>query len=151
MIAQISKQLSQELGKIPGILIEEKKFSVAVHYRLVDEKYLPKIKNLVEDMMKRHRALRLMRGKKVFELLPDIAWDKAKAVRWIMQALKISWSSACVVYIGDDVTDEDVFRILRTRGCGILVSEKPQESAADFQLSTINEVKKLFEKIIAAF
>lgn len=151
LITKIIKHLSNELSAIPGILIEEKKFSVAVHYRLVDERYLAKIKDLVDKIIQNNTSLRLMSGKKVFEILPRIDWDKGQAVRWIMQALGISWSDVSVVYIGDDTTDEDVFRVVRRRGIGILVSDKPKESAADFQLSSPEEVKKLFREIITTF
>jgi trehalose-phosphatase len=89
-----------------------------------------------------------MSGKKVFEILPAIDWDKGRAVRWITQALGISWTEASVIYIGDDTTDEDAFRVIRTRGTGILVSENPRDSAADFRLSSTEEVKNLFSEIV---
>lgn len=151
IIAEITKKLSKEIGDISGILIEEKKFSVAVHYRLVDERYVPRIKDLVEKNVGNNPSLRLMSGKKVIEILPAINWDKGSAVRWILSALGISWSDVSVIYIGDDTTDEDAFRVVRTRGTGILVSNKSKESAADFQLSSIEEVKRLFEEIIYLF
>ena len=89
-----------------------------------------------------------MKGKKVFELLPNIEWNKGMAIRWIMDALKISWNASTVIYIGDDTTDEDAFRVVRTRGLGMLVAEKNKPSTADFLLLSTNEVKKLFEEII---
>ncbi len=149
VISQVIKELSRKLGDVPGIIIEKKKFSVAVHYRLVAQQYLSLISETVNKIVQEKKELRLMSGKKVFEILPDIDWDKGKAVRWIMDALKVSWQDVCVVYIGDDVTDEYVFRTLRTRGFGILVSDEHRESAADFQLSSTEEVKKLFEKVIS--
>ncbi len=149
VISQIIKQLSEKLSDIQGILIEEKKFSVAVHYRLVEQQYLPRIKEIIDEIIKDQNKICLMSGKKVFEILPDIDWDKGKAVRWIIDALKVSWQDVCVVYIGDDVTDEYAFRTLRTRGFGILVSNESKESAADFRLSSTEEVKKLFEKVVA--
>ncbi len=150
VVSEVIEYLKKEIGNISGALIEEKKFSVAVHYRLVDQEYIPEIKNVVNDIIKKHNKLRLMSGKKVFEILPNIDWDKGKAIRWIMDALKISWSEASVIYIGDDVTDEDAFRALRTRGTAILVADKAKESTADFQLSSPDEVKKLFEKVISS-
>jgi trehalose 6-phosphate phosphatase/alpha,alpha-trehalase len=53
-----------------------------------------------------------------------------------------------MIYIGDDVTDEFAFRMLRTRGASILVSEKEKVSAADFRLNNPGEVRELFEKFI---
>lgn len=149
IISEVIEKLLKEVGSIPGVIIEKKKFSVAVHYRLVDEKkFLPKIKSAVDKVNRNYDKLRLMCGKKVFEILPDIVWDKGKAVRWILGALKIAWKDASVMYIGDDVTDEDAFRIVRTRGIAILVADKIKESTADFWVSSPDELKKLFEKII---
>ncbi|MFH1655712.1 MAG: trehalose-phosphatase [Candidatus Omnitrophota bacterium] len=149
IVLEVIKKLKKELGNINGLLVEEKKFSVAVHYRLVDEdKYLSKIKEAVERNIQSHKQLRLMQGKKVFEILPNIDWNKGMAIRWIMQALKISWEEASVVYIGDDTTDEFAFRVVRTRGTAILVSDEIQESTADFKLSSSDEVKRLFRDVV---
>ncbi|MGD9014464.1 MAG: trehalose-phosphatase [Candidatus Omnitrophota bacterium] len=149
LITKITKQISKKLAGIPGLLIEEKKFSVAVHYRLVKEQQISKIRDCVGQVIGNNHSLRLMSGKKVFEILPNIDWDKGRAVRWVMQALGLSWSDVSVVYIGDDTTDEDAFRVVRTRGTGILVSAEPKESAADFQLSSTEQVKRLFDEIIS--
>ncbi|MBD3426862.1 MAG: trehalose-phosphatase [Candidatus Omnitrophica bacterium] len=143
------KKLEAELGDIDGLLIEKKKFSVAVHYRLVDEdKHLPRIRKMVEDIARENDSLRLMSGKKVFELLPNIEWDKGKAIRWILEAMKMDWHDANMIYIGDDVTDEFAFRMLRTRGTSILVSKEEKASSADFRLKDPQEVRELFEKFI---
>ncbi|MBN2119721.1 MAG: trehalose-phosphatase [Candidatus Omnitrophica bacterium] len=148
LIAAVTKEISRELAGIEGVLIEEKKFSLAVHYRLVDEKHLPGIEEAVNKKVVSHNELRLMKGKKVFEILPAIDWDKGKAIRWIIAALGLSWDRANVVYIGDDTTDEDAFRMIRTRGMPVLVAEDNRTSCADFRLSSVEEVKKLFEDII---
>ncbi len=150
LIAEISASLKGNLGNIPGLLIEDKRFSLAVHYRLVKEEDIPQIEDLVNSIVQKKGSLRLMHGKKVFEILPAIDWDKGRAVVWIMQALGISWSDICAVYIGDDTTDEDAFRVIRTRGVGILVSEHDKVSAADFRVGSPEDVKRLFEMILSA-
>jgi len=143
------KRLSASLGDIEGLIIEKKKFSVAVHYRMADEKkYLRRIREEVEAVEKDNGSLRLMRGKKVFELLPNIEWDKGRAIRWILEAIGMGWKDANMIYIGDDVTDEFAFRMLRTRGSSILVSKDERPSAADFRLNDPGEVKELFERFI---
>ncbi|HDL10253.1 MAG TPA: trehalose-phosphatase [Candidatus Omnitrophica bacterium] len=149
VINKITQELKQELGEIPGLLLEEKRFSIAVHYRLVDEgKYLSKIERVVTHKIQDNPQLRLMHGKKVFELLPKIDWNKGKAIRWIMQALEIDWGEYSVIYIGDDVTDEDAFRTIRTRGTAILVSEVPKISCADFFLKSPQEVAQFFKILL---
>lgn len=148
VIGQISDALTNELADIEGILVEKKKFSVAVHWRLVDEKHLGLIQQKVDAHIKANSGLRLLSGKKVFEIMPDLDWDKGQAIQWIMQELKVSWQDASIIYIGDDVTDEDAFRIVRTRGTGILVSEEIRRSAADFWVSSSDKVRELFEHVI---
>ncbi len=149
LVEKVIATLSSDLEGLEGVLIEKKKISVAVHYRLLkDEKRLPEIEGRVRQIVDENKALRLMHGKKVFEILPDIPWDKGQAVRWIMDALKVSWEGSSVVYIGDDVTDENAFRVLRTRGTGILVAEGPRSSCAHFQVASPDDVRSLFEKVI---
>jgi alpha,alpha-trehalase len=149
LVSQAVERLKKELAGAAGVIVEEKKFSTAVHYRLAEEKMVPKIKALVLKLVKEFKSLRLMEGKKVFELLPAIDWNKGKAVRWVMDALGISWEDFSVVYIGDDTTDEDAFRVVSTRGTGVLVSQEPKISAADFVLASPEEVRRLFERVIA--
>lgn len=150
IISEIIEKLEVKLGKIEGILVEKKKFSTAVHYRLADPGCLPEVKKAVDDIIEKYDTVRLLSGKKVFEILPNIDWDKGKAIRWIAQALKINWQEASVIYIGDDTTDEYAFRAVRTRGVGILVSEEDKESSADFQVASCDDVKKLFEHVLKA-
>lgn len=148
LILEVTNKLKEELSNIEGVIIEEKKLSVAVHYRLVNQEYWDRIKDVVKKSICNLPSLRLMKGKKVFEIMPATDWNKAKAVRWIMQVLGLDWDTTSVIYLGDDTTDEDVFRFIRTRGLGILVSENPRPSAAEFRLASPDEVGKLFKKIL---
>ncbi len=150
LISGIISQLHPELEKIKGAIIEEKKLSVAVHYRLVkEEEQIKKIKKLINLIAAENKKdLRLLSGKKVFELLPNMEWDKGKAIRWIVVTMKVDWENNSVVYIGDDTTDEYAFSAIRTRGTGIIVSEVDKNSLAHFQLNSPDQVKELFEKII---
>ncbi len=148
VVDKVTGELKAALSDIEGIIIEEKKFSVAVHYRLVKEEHLSKIKEVVEKAVDENDALRLMCGKMVFEILPAIDWNKGKAVRWIMKALGLSWEDHAVFYIGDDTTDEDAFRAVNSRGVGILVSDEERKSAAQFRLASPDEVGKLFKRLV---
>ncbi len=149
LITELISDFKKELEDIAGMIVEEKKFSVAVHYRMVDEAaYFTRIEKTVNDRVSAHRELRLMHGKKVFEILPAIDWNKGKAVRWIMKALGVDWENDTIVYIGDDTTDEDAFRAVRSRGTGILVSGAEKNSAAHFQLSSVEQTGEFFELIL---
>src|SRR5215472_9053439 len=74
------KELHDVLGGIPGAFVERKRFSIAAHYRNVNENCLPEVQRLVDATAARHPELRRINGKKVYELLPNVDWDKGKAV-----------------------------------------------------------------------
>lgn len=148
VISNIVKYIKAELDGVSGVIIEDKKFSTAIHYRLVEEADLPKVKGVVQTALSSSDSLRCMEGKKVFEIMPDIDWDKGKAIKWVVETLGISWSDHSVVYIGDDVTDEYAFRSVRVRGTGILVSDEDRPSSADFILESCDDVRRLIEKVI---
>ncbi len=141
------KELREKLAGIAGILIERKCFSIAAHYRNVNENDFPKLERGVSEITTRHRKLRRIDGKKVYEFLPNINWDKGKAVLWLLEKLGLERPNP--IYIGDDRTDEDAFRVLERRGVGILVSEQPRPTAANYSLRNPSEVESFLHKLAA--
>ena len=116
------KRASGKTHRHCGAFIERKRFSIAAHYRNVKENDAFSVAPAVDAVAARHRELRRMDGKKVYELLPDIDWDKGKAVLWLLEALELERGKVLPIYIGDDRTDEDAFSALEKRGVTILVS-----------------------------
>ena len=45
------------------------------------------------------------------EIRPTIEWDKGHAVEYFLETLGLSNSDVIPVYIGDDRTDEDAFKV----------------------------------------
>jgi trehalose-phosphatase len=142
------KELQEKLAGIAGALIERKCFSIAAHYRNVNESDFPELERAVSDVAARHRQLRTMEGKKVYELLPNTDWDKGKAVLWLLDNLGLEHGKVRPIYIGDDRTDEDAFRALGQRGAGILVSEQPRSTAAHYALKNPAEVERFLQEVI---
>src|SRR5215470_14255649 len=140
-------ELREALDEIPGAQLERKHFSVAAHYRNVNEDDAGRVAAVVDAVAARHRELRRINGKKVYELLPDIDWNKGKAVLWLLETLEVERGKALPIYIGDDRTDEDAFRALEKRGVGILVSERPQVTAANYCLNDPEEVERFLQRI----
>jgi trehalose 6-phosphate phosphatase len=141
------EELHEALDGIPGALAERKRFSIAAHYRNVNENDAPKVERAVGEVAARHRELRRIDGKKVYELLPAIDWDKGKAVLWLLETLGLERGNVWPIYIGDDRTDEDAFRALEKRGVAILVSEHPQVTAANYWLNNPEEVERFLKRI----
>jgi trehalose-phosphatase len=142
------KELREKLDGIAGTLIERKRFSIAVHFRNVNESDFPELERGVSEIATRHRELRRIDGKKVYELLPNIDWDKGKAVLWLLEKLNLERPNARPIYIGDDRTDEDAFHALERRGIGILVSEEPRPTAASYSLRDPSEVESFLRKLV---
>ena len=143
-------ELREALDEILGAQLERKHFSVAAHYRNVNGNEAFKVALAVDAVAARHRELRKIDGKKVYELLPDVAWDKGKAVLWLLEALGLERGNIRPIYIGDDRTDEDAFRALEQRGIGILVSEQSQPTAARYSLKNPAEVERFLRALTAA-
>ncbi len=147
----VEKELHEALDGIPGARVERKHFSIAAHYRNVRENAVPKVERAVGEVTAGHRELRRIDGKKVYELLPAIDWDKGKAVIWLLETLGLESRSGGIrpIYIGDDRTDEDAFRALEERGIGILVSEQSQSTAATYSLKDPAEVERFLRALAA--
>jgi trehalose 6-phosphate phosphatase len=143
------KELREKFAAIPGALLERKRFSIAAHYRQANESGVIKITQAVNEAAARHRELRKIAGKKVYELQPDIDWNKGSAVLWLLEKLGLDQPDVLPLYIGDDRTDEDAFRALRQRGVGIIVSEQPRPSLASYSLKNPAEVERFLRDLIA--
>lgn len=148
LIDEVYQKLSSRLKDIKGALVENVKYTISSHYRLVSEEDFPKVKNAVEDILKEYPQLRKTDGKKVFEIRPGIDWHKGKAVEWILNVLGFQPDKHLAVYIGDDVTDEDAFAALEEKGFGILVTEDSRTSKAKYFVKNTDEVKKVLEMFI---
>ena len=139
------RQLQVALKPVEGAQIERKKFSIAVHYRNVADGDVDRVRSAVDDTIAAADRLRRSYGKKVLELQPDIAWNKGRAVLWLLGALDLDTEHVIPIYIGDDVTDEDAFSALRSRGIGILVAEQGQQTAARYRLRDVDEVRHFLQ------
>lgn len=141
------ERLRRELAGIDGVLVEPKRFTISVHFRLADERDLPRIERVVDETVAAVPGLRKAHGKMLFELRPDVDWDKGRALLWLLDALGLDRPEVLPVYIGDDLTDEDAFRAIAGRGIGILVGEEPRETAAEYRLRDPEEVRELLERM----
>jgi alpha,alpha-trehalase len=143
------KELHKALDGISGVRVERKRFSIAAHYRNVNENDVPRVGQVVGEVATRHPKLRRINGKKVYELLPAIDWDKGKAALWLLETLGLESRSGGIrpIYIGDDRTDEDAFRALEQRGIGILVSEQSQPTTAGYSLKNPVEVERFLRAL----
>lgn len=140
------KELNEQLAGIEGAEVERKKFGIAIHYRRVEEEQRLKVKQAVQEIAGREPQLQAGRGKMVLELRPNIDWHKGKAIHFIASHLGEPEQPGPILYIGDDITDEDAFRAIKN-GAGILVGSHDEDSAADYRLKNVAEVEKFLKKL----
>jgi trehalose 6-phosphate phosphatase len=95
--------------------------------------------------------LRITRGRKVLEVRPRIDWDKGTALEHLLKMLGLSDPSKLfAIYIGDDRTDEDAFKVLKKSnlGGGILVSSRPKDTDSLWTLKGPPEVATFLHRLV---
>jgi trehalose-phosphatase len=151
----VHQVLSRALQGIRGVIVEDKGLSLSVHYRLVEEDKTEEVKNTFQRIAGGAQALgkvRITSGKKVHEVRPAVTWDKGKAIKLLMKRYGKGGrkSGLLSIYLGDDLTDEDGFRVIENYGNGlsVLVGEKGQHSAARYFLKSPAEVAAFLEILL---
>ncbi|KAJ7548050.1 hypothetical protein O6H91_08G115300 [Diphasiastrum complanatum] len=151
MMNEVCKALEQRSKNIQGAKIEHNKFCVSIHFRRVKEENWRALAEEVQKVLKNYPKLFLTQGRKVLELRPSIAWDKGKAVEFLMKALGLGLNGDVLpVYIGDDQTDEDAFSVLNEKhnGYSILVSNVAKKTNASFSLRDPCEVMDFVHSLV---
>ena len=153
-IRNLAGQFSARLGSTEGVIVEDKGLSLSLHYRLVkknEENMVAEIFHQITAPLLREGRIRVTSGKKVWEVRPPIDWHKGKAVETIMKEMKaiLKCKQLPTIYLGDDTTDEDVFRIIhRPEGWGIFIGPDNPSSKADYFLSSTSEVMVFLSRLL---
>ncbi len=106
--------LNVALSRFPGILIENKGFSVAIHYRLNPE-IAANLRGALRDLIAAEpwRGLEIEDAHFAFELKPP-SFDKGKAIAHFLACAPFRGRTP--IFIGDDTTDESGFAAVAARG-----------------------------------
>ncbi len=136
-----AKRRIHSLGYPPGVWVENKGIGCAVHYRGATETAVRRARAALRDALKPFAGtVRLLRGKKVWEILPGDFAGKGEAAREFLTELQ---RSALPIFLGDDTTDESAFALLRH---GITVRVGPaRRTLARFRLRDSGEVRRFLE------
>ena len=136
---------------IPGLLLEDKHASVAVHVRAVppamQTEAILKADACADEWLSGGK-LRRLPGNLVVEYLPNIAAHKGDATKWIAQDVEERCGQpAWIVFVGDDVTDEDAFKVI-TDGISVLVGSRA--TAATHRVANTNDVCSLLDWLLSS-
>ncbi|MEE3750896.1 trehalose-phosphatase [Mycobacterium intracellulare] len=145
VLERAATQLRDQLGAIPGVVVEHKRFGVAAHYRNAERDRVGEVLAAVRAAGRRD-ALRVTTGREVIELRPDLDWDKGKTLRWVIDHLHQAGAGALTpVYLGDDITDEDAFDAVHDDGVPILVRHNDDGDRATAALFALDSPARAAE------
>ncbi|GAA0520231.1 trehalose 6-phosphatase [Saccharopolyspora erythraea NRRL 2338] len=119
---EAQRRVSESLAGVPGVLVDRKRFGLAVHYRMVEAGMADHVVSVVRGIGDDLAHLKMKHGRLVAELLPDVDWHKGRALSWLLEELGAVGAEGFVpVFVGDDFTDEDALRVVRDGGVGVVV------------------------------
>jgi trehalose-phosphatase len=143
LLRQLNRHLSRRLAGLPPVWVEDKKHVLSVHFRGSSPATTRRAHRIVKELIKpSHRKLRIVAGKKVWEVMPREIGGKGEAVRAILARCPEKTLPIC---LGDDATDEAAFQALR-RGMTIRVGGH-RRTRARYYLRNPGEVKKFLERL----
>jgi len=137
------EQLTLLVAKTPGLELEDKGLSLTVHYRR-SRKPAAAQRAILRVLGRLTRPLRAIGGKSVVNVLPTDAPDKGDAL------LELCTRSGADValYVGDDVTDEDVFELRQPERFISIRVGRSSASAAEYFLPSQREIDGLLQRLI---
>lgn len=149
-VERVRDDLKAALKGLPGLLFEDKPVGVAIHHRRGVEERIPDLAKTVRSVVEPYDGWRIQHGKQVLEILPDLAWDKGRAVQHLFDQFGLDRSASSIFYAGDDRTDEAVFEMLDDDDVGILVGSPDRPTSATYRLEEPDEIVRLLAEVALA-
>jgi len=147
VLPDVCAAIERDLTDIEGIFVEPKGQTAAVHYRQAATGPAP-VETAVQAALDEHDedgTLRVMRGKQVIELRPNVDWGKGAAVELLQERFTPDDETWLPVYIGDDRTDEAALECVDDDGIAVAVGNDTDPTAASYVVRGPDEAADLFE------
>jgi trehalose 6-phosphate phosphatase len=117
-VRQAADRVSAIIAGLPGVMLEDKHWTLSIHYRQAPRDVPGPLRAAVEVIVG-ELGLRLTTGKEVLEVRPPVTVHKGTAVVALARRLLgAGQGTGTTIFIGDDVTDEDAFVALRAWSAG---------------------------------
>ena len=143
-IKLLAQKFKTAFGSYEGAWVEDKNFTLSLHFRglLPDQRLL--FNELIEFFKEKYKRYPVTwtKGKKVWEIRPKLYWSKGDTVLYLLKR----FPDAFPVVIGDDRSDEDMFKEVRRRGITIRVG-RLKGSQAEYYLKSPYDVKRFLKKL----
>lgn len=142
LVAALKVQFSRILAEHRGVEIEDKRYSLSIHYRKSREKRAARAA-IARAGAAISGPFRMVGGKQVVNVIPDGAPHKGTA----LEVLRARVGADTAIFVGDDTTDEDVFELDQPgRLLSVRVGEK-RSSAADYYLRDQTEIDAFLHRL----
>lgn len=151
-MSQVARRLRTKAAHLAGVIIEDKMWTLSIHFRLANPAVVPGLRAAVEEAV-REPGLRMTEGKMLFEVRPPVMVHKGTAILGLAQRLGGLSPDSSLLFAGDDRTDEDAFAALRTRAPNALtvrVGDETIETAAEFRVAGTDEMREFLEWLVSA-
>jgi trehalose 6-phosphate phosphatase len=143
VVAALVPVLEASFSGLVGIDVEDKRYSIAIHYRRARRK--GDAREVIRRAIGRlDEPVRVIPGKLVVNVVPSGAPNKGDA----LVELRAKEGADTALYVGDDVTDEDVFTLDQPgRLLGVRVGER-RGSAAEYFVERQRDVDRLLSALV---
>ena len=152
LMGEIAQAMHTALRGIRGAMVESKQLTLSIHWRRVRAGQAGRFHRAVRRCLApwvQRGAVRLTTGKRVIEVRPPVAWNKGHAAEYLMRMLRMP--AGRVLYMGDDRTDEDAFRVVNRRGgVAVFVGREPRTTAARWWVASPRELRVLLTRLAGA-
>ncbi len=138
-----------KLGAIPGIYLENKGLTLAVHFRRTPASRHADVKQGVDELAQAFAdRFHVSEGKMVFDVVPADEVSKGSTTLEMIRE-RGGMEKVLPIYCGDDTTDETVFRALPEGAVTVCVGGPEKQSAARYRLDDPDEVATFLDRILA--
>jgi trehalose 6-phosphate phosphatase len=131
-----------KLGQFRSVAIEDKRFSISIHYR--NEIHKSAVRATVAKIMPTLGRVRIIGGKQVINILPAGAPHKGDALEQEMSKMHCSRA----IYLGDDETDEDVFALSESKKVLSIRVGFSRSSLAGYYIRTQREIDRIIQRLV---
>lgn len=135
--------LSKCAKRLRGVLIEDKGFTIATHWRMASQGERSILRELLRVITTSHPRLEILEGEACWELRARASWDKANALRQILRHLQMT--AADTIYVGEGFTGTDAFNGL-SEGLTFCIGLSP-DTGALYHLDETSDVAQLLFRI----
>ena len=142
----IAVRLKEEMTGLPGVIIEPKGLSLSVHYRMTPDSLVEQVEDAFASVVApfvESGSVRTTTGKKILEVRPNVNWDKGEAIAKLQKSFP---EATQTLFFGDDLTDEDGFRVVQdSGGVAVFVGPARQPTVAWHRVDSPEDVGKVLE------